>query len=296
MPKRDRGAGFAVVTGLFACSVAALLLAGVFDAGRSKGKAEGEYVANSDAYAAHAKQEIERCGLGSDPAINAICVAGVVKATNENERAEADLVAQSEMALWARWMLIVTTLATLLTGIGVLFVRRSLTLNREAIAAALAAVNVTREIGERQIRAYLSAVDAVGTNFAKEGVPDLALKIINPGQSPARNCKVMAAVFLAHFGGDDFFVKIPAPPNARSKSEIAAGGGVTINRKLDPLSERQIDDLRSGYLTVVFAGYVVYQDVFRKTRRLTFKFESTPLTAGGNVVAFRVCSKGNHSS
>ena len=168
MPKRDRGAGFAVVTGLFACTVAALLLAGVFDAGRSKGKAEGEYVGNSDAYAAHAQQEIERCGLGPDPAINAICVAGVVEATNENERAEADLVAQSEMALWARWMLIVTALATLLTGIGVLFVWRSLTLNRQAVDAAISAVALTREIGEAQVRAYLR-IDSIAFGAGESG-------------------------------------------------------------------------------------------------------------------------------
>lgn len=50
------------------------------------------------------------------------CIRKIIEATNEQDRAERDLVAQTDMSLWALWMLVVSGFALALTTIGVWFV------------------------------------------------------------------------------------------------------------------------------------------------------------------------------
>lgn len=153
MPKRDRGAGFKAVTALFLVSITVLTVVALFEAGRSVGVAEGEYEAQSDTYARHAEQDIQRRCLSLDLVASAECIQDVIEAANESERAERDVVAQSEMALWALGMLIVTTLMTVITAVGVVFVWRTL------VATQKMAID-TREIGEAQVRSYVYATAA----------------------------------------------------------------------------------------------------------------------------------------
>ncbi len=78
---------------------------------------------------------------------------------------------------------------------------------------------------------------------------------------------------------------------------MAAGGGVTLNRYfINSLTEQDISDLKAGNLHIVFAGLMIYRDVFGKTRRVTFKFNSERPKDGLTDVYFRVCSRGNRSN
>lgn len=194
MPERDRGHGFKVVTATTIALMLGLAIVAIFEAGRSKGVSEGEYVANADTYAKHADQEIEdRCLILDDPA-KAICIREVVDAHNETERAERDLVAQSDMALWALIMLSVTALMAIITALGVWFVWRTLLATQKMAEDARIATAITREIGEAQVRAYISisrvsiAIDETAPH------PKLQVVVKNAGQSPARSVEVVVEI------------------------------------------------------------------------------------------------------
>ena len=163
MSHRSRGSGFSVVTWIFCFVVACLAIAGAYNAGRSKGIAVGENITNSDTYATHAQQDIESRCLISDPASSAECIRNVIEATNEHQRAEDDLVAQTDMALWAFGMLIVTASMAAITAVGVVFIWHTLTATQEmakdaarATDAAVRSVDIAGEMGRAQARAYMS--------------------------------------------------------------------------------------------------------------------------------------------
>ena len=132
----------------------------MFSLGRQNGEAIGEYVEKSNTYARQADEQIKECIAFTDDALKSVCIREVVDATNENERAESDLVAQTEMSLWALCMLIATIIMTLITAAGVWFVKGTLEQSMLATKAAQAAVAATQESSRDANRAYVD-VDAV---------------------------------------------------------------------------------------------------------------------------------------
>lgn len=76
----------------------------------------------ADQHAAEAQQTIERACAGLEPPALTKCIEEIVKASQEAERSEYDLAAQEAMARWAGWMVAVTGLTFLITGLGVFLV------------------------------------------------------------------------------------------------------------------------------------------------------------------------------
>lgn len=102
------------------------------------------------------------------------CASEIIEATNEHERSQGDLSAQTEIARWALYMLIATVGMAIITFACVVFVWQTL--------------KVTREIGMAQVRAYVvpfgvrvlpKIVNGVTTNFLFQPI------FKNTGQSPA---------------------------------------------------------------------------------------------------------------
>lgn len=199
MFKRSRSSGFKVVTGAFALAIFGLLVMAIYDSGRKHGEAIGEYAANTDTYARHTQENVKDCLSLPEDGTKTKCIIEVVEACNEHERSEKDLIAQTEMALWALGMLVVSTLMMLVSALGVWWIRGTLTETRKAVKAADNAVTVTREIGQAQIRAYLS-VNSIKAQYiiaqSSKGTTTIdwafEFKLRNSGQTPARNiwCKV----------------------------------------------------------------------------------------------------------
>lgn len=150
-----------------------------FYVGSEIGKARGESNKHTAEYERHAEDKIRSTCLNGQGGDIAECVSKVIQATNEDQRAQSDLIAQTEMARWAFYMLIATVGMAIITGAGVYYVWRTLA--------------VTREIGEKQARAYLSlSVDTVSVEVSilsdrKVVVWELSVLIKNSGHSPAQN-------------------------------------------------------------------------------------------------------------
>lgn len=199
--------------------------------------------------------------------------------------------ATQRMAKYAFW-------STVIVGFGTFLLVWTLWETRKANKAAQNAVAVTRDIGMLQVRAYIGTANVMVKGIVVGETPEFSLNIKNTGQSPANRVKVRADVFLVVAGDVDRApIRIPDPGPSYSTSTIAAGETVGIARKWSaPLSADQMALLSTNALTFAFAGHVVYRDVFEKTRRLTFKFNTTNVQADGTPGALRFCSRGNKSS
>jgi hypothetical protein len=103
------------------------------------------------------------------------------------------------MAFWAMSMFWIAAAQAGLTAVGILFIWRALDYTRKAVEeaenatkVATESVGVSREIGQAQVRAYLSCT---GGTY-KIGPYDLIcyLDIANSGQSPATNVVISASM------------------------------------------------------------------------------------------------------
>lgn len=120
------------------------------------------------------------------------------------QREEDDLIAQQGMNAstkamneatqsmkWASWV------AAGLVGAGTILLIWTLFLTRAASASAQEAVNVTREIGRDQSRAYVHIKDAELTwGGPKAESPNIRITVENTGQTPARWFEVVSHVVI----------------------------------------------------------------------------------------------------
>ena len=119
----------------------------------------------------------------------------------EEWRSERNLEAQRDMAEWAFLMIVVSGLSVLVTGVGVVYVARTLEATRAAVkeaadgtAAAKAMVDLSRENATRELRAYLS-VEPGGINQLR-GTTDAVGHIIvrNVGKLPAQGVYAVSRI------------------------------------------------------------------------------------------------------
>lgn len=277
MPKSDRGTGFKALTAFTCLLIAGLSVALVFHLGWKNGNAEGEYEANTDTYAKHAQDEIEDCFALTDRSSVPECVRNVVKAQNEHERAEADLVAQTEMGLWALGMLVVTSAMAVVTGFGVYYVWKTLLATQRMALDA-------REIGEAQARAYIH----FEIKTVEIGIPDgpydsakwasqnitvtVHGTLNNTGQSPARRIALSYDIHCVERGeivkSDARFLGANTAPSA---SIISAQGHTQQQLKRNFPVDWEALVNRKSLIFIVFG--ITFEDVFKRTIE-------TPLTAG----------------
>ena len=112
----------------------------------------------------------------------------------QDDSAERSASAEEWGSKWALGMLIVAAIETAITGLGVYLVyrtlreaQRSADEARRAADAAEKSINVTRNIGQAQVRAYL-AIENIKATFSSGGTfVDILFSISNSGNSPARN-------------------------------------------------------------------------------------------------------------
>lgn len=260
---------------------------------RSKGVSESKYEVNSRSYARHAEEDIERRCLGLDPTSSAKCIQDVIESTNESQRAEQDLIAQGDMALWAFWMLIITISMTAVTGLGVVFVWRTL------IATQKMAVDA-RAIGRAQVRAYISTtlVCSWANDDTSGKITGINFRIVqeNVGASPAFDVELSTNIEIIKKDG----TKIAREPSKRMpivthpsrieyvhpgddaeyvldvKTILAPGKDnattLTYCRDHDRFSKFINDTFRNNE-NILIETVTTYRDCFGRTFRLARDFE-----------------------
>lgn len=127
-----------------------------------------------------------------------------------SQREIEDLIAQQGMNSATQMMAQYAYWSTILVGFGTVLLIITLWLTRQANRAAQAAVEVTREIGEAQVRAYLT-ISSINAWYATVQVNQkitkkwsIEFKLRNSGHTPARNiwCKVDIITPRAEASGD----------------------------------------------------------------------------------------------
>ncbi len=281
--------------------VAAVILAALFTAVWQSSaiyhhrSAQAEYKAQG--YASDRDAEIEdicgRMALG-----NAIeCIREKIQATQESQRAQDDLKAQQEMADWAFWMIVASVAAVVVTATGVVYVAATLGQTRKGVQAAVDVVDVTREMNQRQMRAYVGIVKGEASLDKTTGKLHYRVTIENTGQTPAHN---LAIVVMHSYVGNR------AKRKARFSHELYSGSRGTIFPKIPAHITRSVDfppefdviqKCLDGEGEFFVHGYMRYCDVFGRLRRTIFnsRINIKNLIAGEDKV-FDIAPRGNRSN
>lgn len=216
-----------------------------------------------------------------------------------NEHEVSDLKAQKAMALWAMLMFVASVASVAVTAAGLELLRRTLNATKDAAtyaesaaraawetveqakAATLAAqeaVGVTREVGQAQVRAYISVSAELPKGLALNQTLRVKLSIKNTGQSPAHSvvCRALLVVRDCDFDGNEDFTILKTiadtlPPLGENLGVIPSGSftegiarcGIVSDRDFP---KRQIDD---GYACFTIVAIVTYRDVFNNILRQT---------------------------
>lgn len=221
-----------------------------FHVGSEIGEARGERDRRTAEYERHAEEQIRSTCLSGQSGNIAECVSKIIRTTNEDSRAESNLIAQTEMARWALYMLLTTAGMAVITGAGVYYVWRTL--------------SVTREIGEKQVKAYLSitvvtvSVELAIMDRGEVAVWNLSVAIKNSGQSPARN--VLLSIKNTQSGSDN---------GETSIGDISSGEEVPVTYML-PASV-DVAKARGGKgndFGTDISIWLSYRDIFDRTEEI----------------------------
>lgn len=234
------------------------------------------------------------------------------------ERREADdLVAQQRSAIAAErsaaasedqnraaWIqVLLTFMGTVSLLITLLLTRQSVWQSRLATAeanrsarAAEEAIAVTREIGERQLRAYVGVIGISILYTDTEWMPNVRINYKNSGQTPAYRLTNRARCY---FSWDK---KIPDPNHHLDEPEER---GMDLHPGDDRVTTKQIfrkqwdnnkDDLVSGKKILYVFGKISYVDAFNKSHYTNYMFRMLVDDAGINDGdMFVLCDTGNDS-
>jgi hypothetical protein len=201
------------------------------------------------------------------------CIAEQQRTQRDEQRAQYDLEAQQDMALWAFGLFVSGILGLIATAAGVFLVWRTLFHTKRAADAARDAVTETRRIGESQVRAYVTVSDVQMSWRRGRQFPTVSFDVGNSGNSPALEVTPSASVrfkvvdenrLLGDFNGSTGVLL----------GTLAQGGtrNYSIMVTSTPLSDEDIGILKSHESVVEVRINLQYKDVFETFVREQFNF------------------------
>lgn len=144
----------------------------------------------SSPYAESANRRINSTCVGMSGVSLAECIIEIEQSERSNYRAEQDLHAQRYMMVWAFFMTLVSFLTAGIAAAGLYWIRATLIETREAVRAADDAVAVTRDLGQAQVRAYITIESCTVVFDTEKSNLGFRIQVKNSGNSPARGIQV----------------------------------------------------------------------------------------------------------
>jgi hypothetical protein len=225
-----------------------------------------------------AKSYAQRACLGRDGVAQFECIYDAVEASSETARADQDLDAQQGMRFWSVVMVVVSMGTAAITGIGVLYVKRTLDATLVAVESTSDATQamfeanlIAKESMQVQSRAYIGLDEAKFERRGNHLVFYLTFK--NGGQTPARRYK---GIGFVHFSAASAMF-LPSNPLQADTREgvtiVGAGSAAVITGKTEiPPEEWRI--LEMGAHRIYAFAFVGYTDVFKIYRETIVTLES----------------------
>ena len=187
------------------CLIVTWLIAAQYGEDRGYAEAKAKHAANS-----YSEEIKSACDGFAGPELTR-CSHQVQKSAQEAERAEYDLQAQREVALWTSWMMLASGAGILLTMVGLYFLAGNLVemrKQREASEKGIQAAEASAQASRGQTRAYLSFTGgeyqiSSGRSLLGGGTKLLNCRInlFNGGQTPARQVKITATMQVSYGNG-----------------------------------------------------------------------------------------------
>ena len=236
--------------------------------------------------------------------------AASARKTSENEAAQRekdDLIAQQGMHTATQAMNEATqsmrlaswvSAGLVLLGTGLLV--WTLKLTRSANKAAQEAVSVTREIGEKQTRAYIAIDDAAVVHVKDGSRPSITVRFINSGQTPAKRFRIVSTGGIITANPDD--TKGPIP-DASDQGGTTFGPGTTIchvrpiDYRMTPRVLDAISQKKAHFVIQGIAEYQIMTSARKKTRRYIFRLVSSNemFDTKGGIIPLGPNKKGDYS-
>lgn len=197
-----------------------------------------------------------------------------------------ELSAQELTADASVWMAVAAMITSLITSIGTILIWRQVTLTRTAVEEAVAGTEATREanaiarqMGESQVRCYLSARD-VRFRIDNYAIPHIGMEVLNSGQSPARNFRWAFQVRLKLMPDGWEWQNQPSEPGGGR--DIPAQLAETFELSIvdtKPIPQGDLSDLLlSPEVRITVSINAVWHDVFGTDWMETWKFQAMAAT------------------
>lgn len=190
------------------------------------------------------------------------CIQKVLDTSGEQQLAEFDLAAQQEVAEWTKWVLVVSVVSSFITMVGIYFVWLT-------FGEARKTNNIAMEVGQAQVRAYIS-LGRINTtfNFNRSGfVTGLVLQpnFKNTGQSPG----IIVSAFFDTQWSDAPDTYLVFNVKHRKITIQASKIGASEDRDFDAaiLDIKFVKENFKKGKHLVLAGIVRYTDVFSQVLR-----------------------------
>lgn len=203
---------------------------------------------------------------------------------NAEQREIDDLLAQQSMEKSNRRMVDLSDQQTWLVFLGTIGLFVTIGLTYFANRAAWAAVFATRDIGEKQVRAYLSCER--GEYRSRAAFLDCRAIFKNYGQSPAQNIEVDFSLVFRQFGdlGQIENCEIKGFPQIGSMPIIAPGAIERIPlyipwEKIEEMDFLFRDTVGREAVWFRIRGKLSWMDVFGKSQKI--EFQLTPQSVPG---------------
>jgi hypothetical protein len=153
------------------------------------------------------------------------CIAEASNKERTYRRDEQDLAAQKTSAVWAYLMGSAALIGMILSAFGVFLVWRTFSATREGNLIA-------RDIGEKQVRAYLDIKDVSFSVNPGTFSPGIEVFVTNSGQSPSLEVEACFRVVINGANGIeskfDFFFELPDIPSSGEKDRRQINGDVVL--------------------------------------------------------------------
>lgn len=209
------------------------------------------------------------------------CVLNNPDSVGDQQAAQYDLKAQQDMAEWSLGMMIAAAATVLITGIGVIYVVRTLDATREMTEQARAANKITRDLVEAEIaqeRPYIYIYGIGEVRFSRPGDEKFAAhvpyELANLGRLPAKITGVRAEMSTSKGAPtelpleldfidlpDDSLLNKPAiAPSEPRKSIALAPHGISFKQMIGDLPIVSVKPGENFYCWVIIS----YEGPFTK--------------------------------